>query len=60
MLRLVSRNREALENELSHKQLELLEKYNISVNEMNAASEVAAFKSGFRIAISLIMELVQA
>ena len=38
LLRLVPKNREILESELSSKELELLEKYNLSVNEMNAIS----------------------
>lgn len=56
LLRLVSKNREALENELTHKQLELFEKYTASVNEMNSISEAAAFKYGFTLAVSLLTE----
>ena len=54
LLRLVSKNREALENELTPKQLELLEKYTASVNEMNSISETAAFKYGFTLAVKLL------
>ena len=56
LLRLVSKNREALENELSTKQLELFEKYTASVNEMNSISEAAAFKYGFTLAVLLLTE----
>ena len=56
LLRLVSKNRETLENELTPKQLELLEKYTASVNEMNSISETAAFKYGFTLAVALLTE----
>ncbi len=56
LLRLVSKKREALENELNAKQLELLEKYTASVNEMNSISETAAFKYGFTLAVALLTE----
>lgn len=59
LLRLVSRNREVLENELTPKQLELLEKYTASVNEMNSISETAAFKYGFKLAIELLNESIK-
>ena len=54
LLRLVSKNRETLENELNAKQLEFLEKYTASVNEMNSISETAAFKCGFTLAVKLL------
>lgn len=54
LLRLVSGNKESLENELNAKQLELFEKYNASVNEMNAVSETAAFRCGFTLAVALL------
>ena len=56
LLRLVSKNREVLESKLSPKQLDLLEKFNLSVNEMNAISETAAFQCGFSLGVRLIME----
>lgn len=59
LLRLVSKNRETLENELSDKQCELFEKYNTSVNEMNSVSEAAAFKHGFNLAVWILIESVQ-
>ena len=58
LLRLVSKNREALENELSPKELELLEKYNLSVNEMNTVSETAAFQCGFSLGVKLMCESI--
>ena len=56
LLRLVSRNRDTLENELNSNQLELLEKYTTAVNEMNSISETAAFKYGLALAVSLLTE----
>ena len=56
LLRLVSKNREILENELSPKELELLEKFNLSVNEMNSISETAAFQCGFALATRMMLE----
>ena len=56
LLRLVSKNRDTLENELSTKQLELFEKYTASVNEMNSIFETAAFKYGFTLAVALLTE----
>ena len=58
LLRLVSKNREALESELSPKQLELFDKYNDSVNEMNSKSETAAFQYGFSLGVRLMVESV--
>ena len=56
LLRLVSKNKEAFERELSPKQLELFEKYNDSVNEMNSISETAAYQYGFSLGIRLMIE----
>lgn len=58
VLRLVSKNREVLESELSPRQLDILEKYNLSANEMNAASEDVAFQYGLSLGIRLMMESV--
>lgn len=58
LLRLVSKNREILESKLSPKQLDMFEKYNLSVNEMNAVSETAAFQYGFSLGVRLMMESV--
>jgi len=59
LLRLASKNRERLENELSQNQLDLFEKYNTSANEMNSVSETAAFKFGFNLAVWLLTESAQ-
>ncbi len=56
LLRLASKNRERLENELSQNQLDLFEKYNTSANEMNSVSETAAFRCGFTLAVALLTE----
>lgn len=58
LLRLVSKNRETLENELTQKQVELFEKYNASVQEMNSMSETAAFKNGFTLAVKVLTEII--
>ncbi len=58
LLRLVSKNRDVLENELSSKQLDIFEKYNLSQNKMNAASETAAFQYDFSLGVRLMMESV--
>lgn len=58
LLRLVSKNRESLKNELSPKELELLEKYNLYVNEMNAISETNAFQCGFALGVQIMTECV--
>ncbi len=56
LLRLVSKNREKFESTLSSEQAELFEKYCTALNEMNSASETAAFKYGFTLAIGLLNE----
>ena len=55
---LYPKNRESLENELSPKQLDLLEKFNLSVNEMNSISETAAFQYGFALGVQIMMECI--
>ena len=57
LLRLASKNRERLENELSQNQLDLFEKYNTSA--MKSVSETAAFKFGFNLAVWLLTESAQ-
>lgn len=58
LLRLVSKNSEVLESELSPKELELFEKYNLSVNGMNAVSETLAFQCGFTLSVQIMTECV--
>ena len=59
LLRIVAKNREKLEDSLSSEQAELFEKYYTTTNEMNSVSETAAFKSGFNLAVWLLIELAQ-
>ncbi len=56
LLRLVSKNREKLENSLSPEQAKLFEKYYTATNEMNSVSETAAFQYGFTLAVALLTE----
>lgn len=58
LLRIVSKNREVLERELSPNELELLEKYSISVNEMNTISETSAFQCGFALGVQIMAECI--
>ncbi len=58
LLRLVSKNREKLENSLSPEQTELFEKYYTVTNEMNSISETVAFQYGFSLGVRLMMESV--
>ena len=56
LLRLVSKNREKLENSLSLKQTELFQEYHTATNEINSVSETAAFQYGFNIATKLLID----
>ena len=56
LLRLVSKNREKLENSLSSKQAKLFQEYYTATNEMNDISETAAFQYGFNIATKLLID----
>ena len=56
LLSLMGRNRERLEETLTEKQKELLEKYDESLNEMHSAQEIEAFCYGFRLGARLMME----
>lgn len=56
LLSLMSRNREKLEETLTEKQKELLNKYDESLNEMHSAQELEAFSCGFRIGARLMAE----
>lgn len=56
LLRIVTKNREKFEETFAPEQAELFEKYYAAVNEMNAASEIAAFKYGFALAVGLLTE----
>jgi hypothetical protein len=55
---LVCRNRDELSNTLTERQIESLDKYDATVNEMRSLSEQLAFRYGFSLGIRLIMESV--
>jgi hypothetical protein len=55
LLSLMARNRDELNETLTDKQSETLEKYDAAVNEMHSLSEVEAFSYGFRLGIRLMI-----
>ena len=55
LLSLMGRNRDELNETLTDKQSETLEKYDAAVNEMHSLSEVEAFSYGFRLGIRLMI-----
>ena len=56
LLSLMGRNRDELNETLTDKQSEVLEKYDESVNEMHSLAEVEAFSYGFRLGVQLMIE----
>ena len=56
LLSLMGRNRDELNETLTDKQSEVLEKYDESVNEMHSLAEVEAFSYGFRLGVKLMIE----
>ena len=52
----MARNRDELNETLTEKQAETLEKYDEAVNEMHSLSEVEAFSYGFRLGVRLMIE----
>ena len=56
LLSLMARNRDELNETLTDKQSEVLEKYDESVNEMHSLAEVEAFSYGFRLGVKLMIE----
>jgi len=58
LLSLMGRNRDELNETLTEKQSETLEKYDVAINEMHSLSEVEAFSYGFRLGVRLIVEAV--
>ena len=52
----MARNRDELNETLTEKQAEILEKYDEAVNEMHSLSEVEAFSYGFRLCVRLMIE----
>lgn len=57
LLSLMARNRDELNETLTDKQSEVLEKYDSSVNEMHSLTEVEAFSYGFRLGMRMIIEV---
>jgi len=55
LLSLMGSNRDELNETLTDKQSETLEKYDEAVNEMHSLSEVEAFSYGFRLGIRLMI-----
>ena len=49
--------RDELNETLTDKQSETLEKYDSAVNEMNSLAEVEAFSYGFRLGVRLMIEI---
>ena len=58
LLSLMGRNRDELSETLTDKQLEALEKYDATVNEMHSLAEVEAFSYSFRLGIRLMIEVI--
>ena len=56
LLSIMARNRDELNETLTEKQAEILEKYDEAVNEMHSLSEVEAFSYGFRLGVRLMIE----
>lgn len=56
LLSLMGRNRDELAETLTDKQLETLEKYDETMNEMHFLAEVEAFSHGFRRDVKLMVE----
>ncbi len=56
LLSLMCRNRDELNETLTDKQSEVLEKYDTAVNEMHSLAEVEAFSYGFRLGVKLMIE----
>ena len=58
LLSLMGRNRDELNETLTDKQSETLEKYDAAVNEMHSLAEVEAFSYGFRLGVRLMIETI--
>ena len=56
LLKLVARNREDLDESLTEKQKETLEKFEECMNEMHSITERDAFSYGFRLGVQLMAE----
>lgn len=58
LLSLMGRNRDELAETLTDKQLETLEKYDEATDEIHSLAEVEAFVYGFRLGVSIMIEVV--
>ena len=56
LLSLMARNREELEETLTEKQKETLEKFDENMNEMHGIAERDAFSYGFKLGVQLMAE----
>ena len=56
LLSLMARNRDELEETLTDKQKEILEKFEENMNEMHGIAERDAFSYGFRLGVQLMAE----
>ena len=56
LLSLMARNRDELEETLTEKQKETLEKFEENMNEMHGIAERDAFSYGFRLGVQLMAE----
>ena len=56
LLSLMARNRDELEETLTEKQKETLEKFEENMNEMHGIAERNAFSYGFRLGVQLMAE----
>ena len=56
LLKLVASNREELDDTLTDKQKETLEKFEECMNEMHSITERDAFSYGFRLGVQLMVE----
>lgn len=54
----MSKSRDELSNGLTHDQNKSLEKYDDVINEMHSIAEVEAFKYGFKLASTLLIESI--
>ncbi len=58
LLSLMAKNRNELNETLTDRQSETLEKYDLTVNEMHSLAEVEAFSYGFRLGIRIMIDVV--
>ena len=58
LIPIMSKSRDELSDELTHVQNKSLEKYDDIINEMHSIEEVEAFKYGFKLAFTLLIELI--